>query len=199
LELQYRPAATYPNASAIVILGGATRPQVAPRVWPDLLEAGDRILYGAHLFREGFAPKVILSGGRITWKKDSLPSEAHDMETLLTFMGVPESAMLLERSSLNTHENAVNVKRLLAQERLSGPILLITSAIHMARSIAIFKKEGMAAIAAPTDYLMEETNSVPTLLDLVLKLLPNAEALSQTTIALREYVGLLVYRLKGWA
>ena len=198
LESQYRPAATYPKVAAIVILGGAVRSATAPRVWPELLESGDRILYAARLYKEGYAPKLILTGGRINWKKEAAPSEAQDIETLLEFMGIPKSAMLLERTSLNTHENAVNVKAILTQEKLEGPILLVTSALHMPRSMAIFKKEGIEAIAAPTDYLVDESTSDQGIPDFLIKLLPDAEALYHTTIALREYVGMLVYWLKGW-
>jgi uncharacterized SAM-binding protein YcdF (DUF218 family) len=198
LEARYRPAATYPKVSAIVILGGATRPPVAPRVWPEVLEGGDRILYAARLYKEGYAPKLILTGGRIDWKEGTNASEAQDIKTLLEFMGVPPSAMLLERTSLNTHENAVNVKAILAKEKLEGPILLVTSAFHMPRSMAIFKKEGMEAIAAPTDYLFGESTQIQGLSGFILKLMPDAEAMHQTTVALKEYVGMVVYWLKGW-
>jgi uncharacterized SAM-binding protein YcdF (DUF218 family) len=199
LESQYRPATAYPRASAIVILGGATHPPLKPRVWPELNEAGDRILYTARLYREGAASKVIITGGRISWKEGTNSSEAQDIETLLTFMGVPKSAMLLDRTSLNTHENAVNVKRIMVKESLNEPVLLVTSAIHMPRSMAIFKKEGILAIAAPTDYLAEEEDTPLTLQEITLKLLPDVEAIFQTNAALKEYVGLLTYRLKGWA
>jgi uncharacterized SAM-binding protein YcdF (DUF218 family) len=199
LETQYRPVATYPKAAAIVVLGGAVRAPIAPRVWPEVLEAGDRVLYAARLYKEGYAPKLILTGGRITWKDSTGNSEAKDIETLLTFMGIPQTAMVQEGTSLNTHENAVNVKAILAQEKLDGPILLVTSAVHMPRSMAIFKKEGMAAIAAPTDYLFDESTEPLELAEFVLKLMPDAEAMYQSTVALKEYVGMMIYRLRGWA
>jgi uncharacterized SAM-binding protein YcdF (DUF218 family) len=200
LESQYRPLTVFPKADAIVILGGATRSPVPPRVWPEVMESGDRILYGAKLYREGRAPKVILSGGRIDWKDNAAEiGEAQDMRTLLTFMGVPESAMLLDSTSLNTYQNAVNVKAILKQAHITGPLLLVTSAKHMPRSMAIFKKLGMTAIAAPTDYLLDDSNLSKDSNNFLLKLLPDAEALFQTTVTLKEYVGLLVYRLKGWA
>ena len=62
-------------------------------------------------------------------------------------MGVPESAMLLDNTSLNTYQNAVNVKTILQKEHLTGPLLLVTSAKHMPPSMAIFKKLDMNAIA----------------------------------------------------
>ena len=197
LESQYSPAVTYPKAGAIVTLGGSVRAPSPPRVWPEVTESGDRILYTARLYRAGAASRVILAGGRISWMEGTSDSEAQDMETLLTFMNVPKSAILLERKSLNTHENAVNVKKILQKERVQEPVLLVTSALHMPRAMAIFKKEGINAIAAPTDYLAagEAQLSFP---ELVFGLLPDASTLSQTTLALTEYVGFWIYRLKGW-
>ena len=33
----------------------------------------------------------------------------------------------------------------------------------------------------------------------IFRILPNATALSRSTLALKEHLGLLVYRLRGWA
>ncbi|MGB8698682.1 MAG: YdcF family protein [Thermosynechococcaceae cyanobacterium] len=198
LELQYRPVDPLPKAAAIVVLGGSTRPPIPPRTWPEVNEGGDRVLYGARLYRAGKAPQVILSGGRIAWE-GSNPPEAQDMKTMMIFMGVPEQALRLDSTSLNTYQNAVNVKQILTQAHIDGPILLVTSAIHMPRSMAIFKKQGIQAIAAPTDYLFDEESSTEGVLDFILQVVPDAEALFRTTIALKEYVGMWVYRLQGWA
>ncbi len=200
LESQYLPPNPVPKVAAIIILGGALHMPNPPRVWPEVMDSGDRILYGAKLYREGYAPKLILSGGRITWKgKDPAVGEAQDMATLLEFMGVPKSAMLLDPTSLNTRENAENVKAILTKEKIKGPLLLVTSAKHMPRSMAIFQKLGMNVIAAPTDYLLGGVNRAEGMADFALKLLPDSDALFQTTGALKEYVGMLIYRLKGWA
>ncbi len=200
LESQYRPLTVFPKADAIVILGGFIRGLSPPRIWPEVTESGDRILYGAKLYRDGRAPKIILSGGRIDWKENAANiGEAQDMKTFLTFMGVSESVMLLDNTSLNTYQNAVNVKAILQKEHIAGPFLLVTSAKHMPRSMAIFKKLGMNAVAAPTDYLQDNTSLPQGPNEFLLKLLPDNEALYQTTATLKEYVGLIVYRLKGWA
>jgi uncharacterized SAM-binding protein YcdF (DUF218 family) len=65
--------------------------------------------------------------------------------------------------------------------------------------MAIFKKQGIPAIAAPTDYLIEDARADQGAADFLLQLLPSAEAMQQTTAALKEYIGLWVYRLRGWA
>ena len=64
LEWQNTPT-HIPQAEAIVILGGATKSHFFPRPGVDLSEEGDRLLYGAELYKQGLAPVIIVSGGRI--------------------------------------------------------------------------------------------------------------------------------------
>jgi uncharacterized SAM-binding protein YcdF (DUF218 family) len=202
LEEQNLPTPPLSNAAAIVVLGGATRSADPPRPWVEVLEAGDRVLYGAKLYREGKAPVVILSGGRVDWREEGdsgKNSESADMAELITTMGVPQAAILQDPTSLNTYENAVNVQQILRQKQLQGPILLVTSAIHMPRSLAIFRHLGIETIAAPTDFY---TNSPAASegfnpLGTIFRLLPTAEALYHSTLAIKEYIGLVVYRLQG--
>lgn len=202
LESPYRPAAraeALPKASAIVVLGGGVKSSRGPSGRPEVGEAGDRVLYGAQLWRLGKAPTLILSGGRITWKAGVFrPSEADDMATLLREEGVPQAALKLDHASLNTRENALEVRKLLGPD--PQPVLLVTSATHMTRALATFKKVGIPAIAAPTDWQRNWRDTAePSLENLLLDLLPDAEALTDTTRCLKEYFGLWTYRLRGWS
>ena len=199
LEWQQIPPGKLPTADAIVVLGGGTKPAFAPRPAVDLGEGGDRVFYGAQLYREGKAPVVIASGGRIAWRGAG-PSESSDMAAILKTLGVPATAILQDPTSLNTYQNAVNVRKIL-QERGIRRILLVTSAMHMPRSLQIFRRQGIVAIPAPTDFLvtqpdLEEPNSSPQAT--LLSLLPDSERLEKTTRALKEYIGMVVYRLQGW-
>jgi len=199
LEWQNIPHAKLPNAEAIVVLGGATKPAIPPRPAVDLSEEGDRVLYGAQLYQQKKAPLVIVSGGRIHWR-GSGPSESADMATILSQMGVPASAIIQDPDSLNTYENAVNVRKIL-EARGIRQVLLVTSAMHMPRSLLIFKRQGIAAIPAPTDFLvteneLQELQSSPQAT--LLNMLPDSDRLQQLTRALKEYIGLVVYRFRGW-
>lgn len=200
LEYQYLPPADLPKVGAIVVLGGATKPPIPPRPWVDVSEEGDRVFHAANLYKAGKAPKIILSGGRVDWEGDNPFPESKDMVTLLQSMGVPAAALIEEPTSRNTHENAVNVKKILEQQNIQQ-ILLVTSALHMPRSLKIFQKLGINAVPAPTDFLitdqtfMEMEDSAQAI---TLNLLPEAERLRGTTRALREYVGIGVYWLRGW-
>jgi uncharacterized SAM-binding protein YcdF (DUF218 family) len=199
LETQYITTGELPKADAIVVLGGCTRPALPPRPWVDVSEEGDRVLYAAKLFREGRAPKVILSGGRIDWFGVG-PPESADMAELVKTMGVPETAILQDPTSLNTRENALNVKQIMEGNGIKK-VLLVTSAMHMPRSLRIFQKLGMDAIPAPTDYLTSQRDReefANTAQSATLSALPEAERLRNATRALKEYVGTLIYWARGW-
>jgi uncharacterized SAM-binding protein YcdF (DUF218 family) len=142
---------------------------------------------------------MILSGGRIDWRGGG-PPESADMAELVQGMGVPKSAILQEPNSHNTRENAVNVKQMMEAKGIRR-ILLVTSAMHMPRSLMIFKKLGIEAIAAPTDFLTSQQDSSELRTSpeaVILNLLPDVEWLLRTTRALKEYVGIGVYWLRGW-
>lgn len=199
LEWQYVPSINLPNADAIVVLGGSTRNIDPPRILPDLNERGDRLLYAAKLYQDGKAPLIILSGGRIAWRGGG-EAEAKDMATILELMGIPRQAMVFEPNSLNTYQNAVNTKEIL-QEKGIREILLVTSAMHMPRSLAIFQKQGIKAIPAPTDFIISDRNFTELTYSkesTIISLIPDSGNLENTTLAIKEYLGTAIYRLRGW-
>ena len=197
LEWQYLPNGDIPQAEAIVVLGGGTRPRIAPRPWYEVNEAGDRILYGSWLYKQGKAPLIIVTGGRAEWLGDGGNPESEDMAAIAEFLGIPSRAIIQESQSFNTRDNAVNTKQILAQRGINK-ILLVTSALHMPRSMEIFRKIGIESIAVPTDFLSVQNENTKGLAA-VLDLLPTVDALRNTTNAIKEYIGLLVYQLAGWA
>jgi uncharacterized SAM-binding protein YcdF (DUF218 family) len=198
LEWQNLPVGELPKAEAIVVLGGGTKPLIAPRQWYEVNEAGDRIIYGARLWKQGKASWLIVSGGRAEWYGEGGNPESQDMSEIAQLLGVPVSAILQDAASLNTRENAVNVKQIM-QNRKITKILLVTSALHMPRSLAIFRRLGIEVIAAPTDFWMVNNTNDKGWAGTIIDLLPQAEALRKTNLALREYVGLFTYTILGWA
>ncbi len=199
LEWQNLSVGELPQAEAIVVLGGATRSISPPRTMPDLSDRGDRILYAAKLFKEGKAPLIILSGGRIEWLGGGA-SEAQDMAKILSSMDIPPEAIVLESNSFNTRENAVNTQKIL-QARGIKRILLVTSAFHMPRSLLIFQRLGMKPIPAPTDFMVsrqELAESNYSRESRILSLIPDSTHLDKTTTAIKEYIGIFIYRLRGW-
>lgn len=200
LEWRYQDTLNLPEAEAIVVLGGSIKPQLPPRPWIDVAEEGDRVLHGARLYLTGKAPLLVFSGGRITWGQGQSRSEAEDMAELAEALGVPPSAILIEPDSLNTFENAAYTQVLLTELGIER-ILLVTSAMHMPRSLAIFRKQGFEAIAAPTDFHVVRDPADPaqtTWPGRVLRLMPQTDNLHYLTHALKEYLGIGIYWLRGW-
>lgn len=202
LETQYPPAAEGILADAIVVLGGGTRADDPPRPIVEINEAGDRLLYGAKLFRDGAADVVLVTGGSIEWlTPEEVGPEANAMVSMLTFLGVPAEAVWLEAGSRNTYENALFSKRMLAEAGMDE-VLLVTSAMHMPRSMRLFEAQGLRVTPAPTDYLVSDAEwrhlwrGGPTAT--LINLLPNVEYLTYTTRAIKEYIGIFVYGLRGW-
>lgn len=202
LEYQNLPGEELPTAAAIVVLGGGIYQATYPRPFPEVGEAGDRVIYGAQLYGQGKAPTIIATGGRIPWLNAGTKlakSEAEDMGLLLQRLGVPASAIIEEGKSLNTRQNGVLTKAILDRQNIDE-IILVTSGYHMPRAKKVFEKLGIRVIAAPTDFLSEAPGDRPfNLANLPLALMPDSKNLDLTTIALKEYLGLLIYRLQGWA
>jgi uncharacterized SAM-binding protein YcdF (DUF218 family) len=200
LEWRYLPLDEIPNAEVIVLLGGGTQSAVYPRPTVELNSAGDRVLYAAHLYHQGKADHILVSGGSIDWLS-STTNPAQDMASLLEELLVPKEAIWLESTSRNTYENAANSRQILAPLGIQR-IILVTSAAHMPRSVALFEHQGFDVIPAPTDFRITQPGwdqmtsaSLPVQL---LNLFPSADNISQTTGALKEYIGLFIYRLRGW-
>ncbi|HEY61259.1 MAG TPA: YdcF family protein [Anaerolineae bacterium] len=200
LEWRYLPLEHVPSSEVIVVLGGGTDPKQYPRQIVELNSAGDRVLYGAWLYHQGIAPHILLSGGYIPWM-GTRTSPAEEMATILNMLDVPEDAIWLEPKSQNTYENAVYSKEILENKDIHR-IVLVTSAIHMPRSVALFKHQGLEVIPAPTDYFVTESlwNDLfpPSLNAILFNLVPSADNLGKTTLAIKEYIGILIYHLRGW-
>jgi uncharacterized SAM-binding protein YcdF (DUF218 family) len=205
LEWRYLPPAEVPRAEVIVVLGGGTEPKIYPRSFVEVNGAGDRIIYAAQLYRNGAAPKILLTGGRVDWDKSRSSSEAEEMAALFNLMGVPADALLLETRSKNTYENALFTREILEKKGVNR-IILITSAMHMPRSIALFEKQGFQVLPAPTDYTVTRGNNKattsnvtwPDIQGLLIDLVPSVDHLVMTTDVLREYLGMFIYWVRGY-
>lgn len=189
LEDPYPPKAlsVIADADVIVLLGGAIRGDTHMGTLGDLNQQADRLVYAVQLYKAGKAPRLLVTGGAPPGAR----SEAEIMSDLLQVMGVPASAILQERESRDSHDNAVYTAAMLNRLGMKK-ILLVTSAFHMRRSEALFAGRGLEVIPAPTDY---QRGVGPEVLS---PWLPSVSALWRSTYALHEMVGFRVYRYRGW-
>lgn len=190
LERRY-PAVTVeatPTADAIVILGGAAVGRHPPqRPFLGLHSASSRVWHAAELFRAGKARWVVIAAGGTPDSADE-QIEADAIAEMLARLGVPAEAIHRETQSRNTAENAANIRPML--ERLGvHKVLLVTSAQHMHRALATFRKvwghSALALIAIPTDFYD------PRPLNSLNVWIPSPNALLDVTKGIREYAGLV--------
>lgn len=211
LEGQYAPLALdvtgaarldAPIADAIVVLGGATREGIPPRPTNEVTEAGDRLIYAARLWKAGAAPLVLVTGGAVGVQGPAGKPESDAMADILGVLGVPPDAILLESEARNTFENALYSGPILA-EAGAETILLVTSAVHMPRAAAIFRTMGYDFTPAPTDFFVSEADLAyywrPELEIQLFNLVPSADDMYLTSLAMKEWIGIWIYRFRGWA
>jgi uncharacterized SAM-binding protein YcdF (DUF218 family) len=194
--------ASLPAADAVVVLGGGLRPAQPPRRGVEVGEAGDRLLTGVRLLRQGKAPTLVTSGGRVHFTAGKPPPpEAEWARDLAVELGIAPERILLAREARTTAEEARDLGSM-ARSRGWSRVLLVTSASHMPRALATFqRRSGLEVVAVPTDFQLPQRASygAPTLGSALLSLTPDAEALYLSTVMLKEHLGLLVYRLRGWS
>lgn len=184
---------TLPAADAIVVLGGGIQPIRGDMIYPDLSSSTDRIWHAARLYHAGKAPLIIASSGNV-WGPRKNQSKADAMGMLLEALGVPDDAILIEGSSRNTRQNAVFTEKL-AADRGIGRVLLVTSGWHLRRAEATFRRVGLDVIPVAIDYSSRSRRPKFR----IFLFIPHVGALLSNSTFLREHLGYLVYRLRGWA
>jgi uncharacterized SAM-binding protein YcdF (DUF218 family) len=193
LEQNIRPLPNYPQATAIVLLGGGMIPPGPPRIHPETNFAGDRVIHAARLWRRQYAPRIVVTGGYIRYLTTAEDSDAGQYAALLTeLFDVPDSALLRVPGSLTTVEDAALTADLFDSTGLKKEILLVTSASHMPRAAALFRKRGFTVTEAPTDF-QGTIDRRHAMFDFI----PSAVFLAQTSAALHEYLGTAVNKVLG--
>ncbi len=190
-----------PRADAVVVLGGGLRPALPPRQGVEVAEGGDRLLTGLRLLRRGQAAHLVTSGAQVSFTAhDPAAPEALSARALALELGAQPGQILVNQASRNTAEEAVHIGALARQQGWRR-VLLVTSGFHMQRSLATFRaRNGLEVIPVSCDFQLpaRESWGSPTLASLALDLLPDAHALALSTLALKEHLGLTLYRLRGW-
>ena len=185
---QRRSALEAPQADAIVVLSGGRHPAPGPArlsEWHD----PDRFLAGLDLFRAGKAPRLLFTGGASPFRPGQRPEGQHYLQEAAS-LGVPAAAMASTSPVLNTAEEALAIRRLLPARQ--SRVLLVTSAFHMRRAQRLFERQGMQVLPFPVDFQARGRWVGPPWRDPTLWL-PSARALDNSSRALRELLGRLVY------
>lgn len=185
-----RPATPPGNVAGIVVLGGGFEGAInQARGGYELNTGGDRFVEAAVLALRYPQARVLISGGRGAL---TLAGEA-DADTaprMLEALGVTRDRLLLENRSRDTYENALFSKEM-ANPQPGETWLLVTSAFHMPRSVALFRKAGFEIVPWPTDYRTSGREGIGFFRDNPL------DSIQTTSTAIREWIGLFAYWLAG--
>lgn len=182
------PIEDLPTADAIVVLCGSAVPPTPKRPYALLPGTADRVRHAVRLQHAKKAP-IIIASGRLERHRGT-EACAESMRQWLMAFGVPGETVHAEGRSENTYENAVFTAALAARLGIDS-VLLVTSNGHMARAHAAFAKTALRTFPAPV-------REQPTGPINFLAVVPNAWTLSTSSGVIREWIGRLVYRLRGW-
>jgi hypothetical protein len=197
LRILEDPYASAPSAEEVqkyhgmVVLGGALEPS---RVWEGrnqvaLNDAGERMLAPLVLLRQKPGLALLFTGGEgDLWDKGL--SEAARARIFYASLGIEPQNLRMEDQSRTTYENAVFSARLEGVDP-TKPWLLVTSAWHMRRALATFKKAGWNVAPYAVDFSTGSSTDWTTY-SLV-------RGSRKWALLLHELLGLLAYRLSGQA
>ncbi|TAH07968.1 MAG: YdcF family protein [Runella slithyformis] len=189
------PAQVDKNYKVTVILtGGMSKAEMEQP--PHHMWAGfsfDRVAQALQLYKAGKMEYILISGGqgRLSGAEKN-GNEGRAVRHYLIASGVPANKILLEPNARNTHENAVFSAQILRSTFKTNECLLITSAFHLPRAVACFKKEGIKTTSCPAHFMKQTT---PFWFD---KLFPNEEKMAHFYLVWHEWLGIAMYKIVGY-
>jgi uncharacterized SAM-binding protein YcdF (DUF218 family) len=155
--------------------------------------ASDRFIQAVRLYKLGHIKKILVTGGSGSiWRQQY--KEADFVKEQLLQMGVDDAAIIIDNQSRNTYENATNTKHLLDSLKIKPPYLLITSSMHMRRSLKVFQKQGIDPVPFPCNF-----RAIPNPQTFSEIIFPSIRAFDDWDAFLKEAAGLLIYKLTGKA
>ncbi len=187
LECRYPPAglSEVRGARWIAVLGAGV---IAEKGYPATSQLSRHSLAslaeGIRLQRHLPGCKLLLSGGAVF---QPVP-EAEVMAGAARELGVTEKDMVIESASRDTEEQVRKIRDIVGRDKF----VLVTSAAHMPRSMALFRKEQMKPVPAPAG-LCVKTKETLTPDDFY----PGAGALRKSETAFHEYLGIVWAKLRG--
>lgn len=127
-----------PQAESILILGA--RVYSESHVSPML---NDRLEEGLSLYREGKAPKIIVSGDHGTTEYD----EVNAMKRFLEEKGVPPEDIFMDHAGFSTYESAYRARDIFGAKKL----IVVTQGYHLKRAVYVARELGIDAYGVASD------------------------------------------------
>lgn len=175
-----------------IILGGTTDSEKEPRDRIYILKSAERMTHTVQLYKTGIIKKIMVSGGSSNII-DTRHKEADNMRTFLILCGISEEDIIVEDQARNTYENARYCSEIIRKNYPDARVLMITSAFHMRRSLSCFRKSGLTVEGFSTDFYSGERKFTPDTL-----LIPDPSAFAGWHMIIREWMGIIFYKLAGY-
>ena len=175
-----------------ILLSGVTKSEMEPKDRVYFSQGADRVTHTFQLYKEGFIQKILVTGGSGSLLNTG-QREADEIASVLLMMGAKPEDIITENDSRNTHESAMEVKSLLTGQTKPEECLLITSAFHMRRSAACFRRVGWTMDTFSTNFLSHKRKFTIDVL-----LIPKSDALVGWHILMKEWVGYVAYAMAGY-
>lgn len=181
---------------AILLPGGfVSNYTIDGEVRVNFSDGNDRMMQAIDLFKRGVSNKIIYSAGADTVFSAYLP-EAELGRLFLLKCGIPDSCIIVENKAMNTYENAVFTQKLLEKmdsAYATKKYVLVTAGFHMRRAHACYEKAGIHCNSYSTD--LRSIRGKDTLLNTII---PTQGALQNWTLLLKEFLGLVVYKISSY-
>ncbi|MBC7381367.1 MAG: YdcF family protein [Bacteroidia bacterium] len=181
---------------ALIILGGfVTNYKIDNQMRINFSDGNDRMMQAMDLYKRGVSNRIIYTAGADTIFGSYKP-EAELGRAFLLKACIPDSAIWIETASINTYQNAVFTQSLLEHKDpqwQKKKYLLITSGFHMRRAMACFEKAGLNVTPYSTDL-----RSIRSKGNILNTFLPTYGGIENWTYVIKEWIGLVVYKLKGY-
>ena len=184
--------AKLPAADVVVSLGGTGEPSARELVGFHFARGTDRLITAVELVRRGKSGQLVVGGGGYD-RSGHLGSEADVVKQWIDSWGVLKTPVISLGVCSDTHDEAVKTAAL-AKERAWKSIILVTSASHMRRAEATFRKAGLNVTCAPCNLL----STVFREDDLDWFHAPHHGGAEAFAIWFHEVLGWLAYRWRGW-
>jgi uncharacterized SAM-binding protein YcdF (DUF218 family) len=153
---------------------------------------GSRVLTALELVRRGKAKALVLGGSVPLTGKPGVVASSLVQEWVLA-SGLTTAAVTNLGLCANTHDEALRLKELSAQ-RGWRKVILVTSALHMPRSVAVFSAQGIAVVPVACDFQAYGVASMQG----DFSPFPRQYRFRHLALYLHEKIGWLVYRWRGW-